>query len=398
MNIAITGKPGSANSMGSVLIHGAGATLIVVLCHGIAVQNYLLFHAMVETFSIAVAWSILMLAWPARRFTETGYLLFLGFAYAGVGSLDLAHMLAYKGMGVISHGDANLATQLWIAARYLEALSLLIAPSFLRRRIPVIPLSLVMGGLVLGVLISIFGFNGFPDCFIEGQGITPFKRISEYIISGMVILAIWRLARHRADCDARLFRLMVASMALTALAELSFTAYISVYGLANQIGHLLKLFSFYLIYRGVIYYGLTEPYDLLFGDLSRRQEQLRQSNQDLQREIERRSKTEQRLLRVNESMRQGKSHLEERLEAETAKRHQLTRQVSEAVLRKASHLQDRSRMLETIRDLKEQNEVLRSQLTEYVRVMELARDDIDGLLSEEQNDRELPRRFDASDA
>jgi hypothetical protein len=38
-------------------------------------------------------------------------------AYLSVSFLDLIHTLAYKGMGVFPGFDANLPTQLWIAAR-----------------------------------------------------------------------------------------------------------------------------------------------------------------------------------------------------------------------------------------------------------------------------------------
>ena len=90
--------------------------------------GYLLFHSLAEIFSITVAFAIFILAWNSRAFLRNGYLLLVGVAYLFVGAFDLVHTLAYKGMGVFPGYQTNLSTQLWIAARSLEAGSLLIAP------------------------------------------------------------------------------------------------------------------------------------------------------------------------------------------------------------------------------------------------------------------------------
>ncbi|MBU0515971.1 MAG: hypothetical protein KJ621_14490 [Proteobacteria bacterium] len=91
-----------------------------------SLYNYLLFHAIVELFSIAVACGIFMFAWNFRRFFYNNYLLFLGVAYLFVAGLDFVHLLAYKGLGVFPGYGANLPTQLWIAARSLQAASIIL--------------------------------------------------------------------------------------------------------------------------------------------------------------------------------------------------------------------------------------------------------------------------------
>ncbi len=97
-----------------------------------SLYNYLLFHSLVELSGVVVACGVFMLAWNSRRFLDNNYLLFIGIAYLFVACLDLVHTLAYKGMNIFRGYDANLPTQLWIAARYMESLSLLIAPWFIR--------------------------------------------------------------------------------------------------------------------------------------------------------------------------------------------------------------------------------------------------------------------------
>ncbi|MBU2488116.1 MAG: hybrid sensor histidine kinase/response regulator, partial [Proteobacteria bacterium] len=77
-------------------------------------QSYLLFHAVSEFFSIAVACGIFLVAYNTRAISQNGYLLFLGLAYAFVASVDLLHLLAFKGMGVFPGQGADLGTQFWI--------------------------------------------------------------------------------------------------------------------------------------------------------------------------------------------------------------------------------------------------------------------------------------------
>ncbi len=98
-----------------------------------SLYSYILFHSLAEIFSIVIGCSIFILAWNSRRRLDNDSLLFLGIAYLCVSGLDLIHTLAYKGMGVFPGYDANLPTQVWIAARYVQALSMLILPVFLRQ-------------------------------------------------------------------------------------------------------------------------------------------------------------------------------------------------------------------------------------------------------------------------
>jgi signal transduction histidine kinase len=131
------------------------------------------------------------------------------------------------------------------------------------------------------LLFSLFVWNLFPTYFVEGQGLTVFKKGSEYLISLIFAVAIWLLYRHRAQFDPQVFRLMTVSILMTISAELAFTFYVHAYGLSNLIGHYFKIISFYLIYRAIIQTGLIRPYDLLFRDLSTAHDNLLKTNQAL---------------------------------------------------------------------------------------------------------------------
>lgn len=225
--------------------------------------NYLLFHSLVEMFSVFVACGIFVVAWHTRELSSNSYILLLGFGYLSAGMLDLLHTLSYSGMGVLPVATANVPTQLWIQARSVEALCLLLAPLAIRRRIHVsIPL-LVCVCSTVGPLWITFATNLFPACYIEGEGLTPFKRGSEYVICAVLLCAAAVHYARRRDLDPGVLKPMLGSIVLTVLAELAFTRYFSVDGPANAVGHLLKMASFVPIYGVVVAIGLAKPREAL---------------------------------------------------------------------------------------------------------------------------------------
>ncbi len=253
----------------------AGLLLVVGLVLTYSYGRYVLFHSLVEIFSIVVAFGIFTVFWNSRRFLDNGCFLFLGIAYLFVGGIDLLHALAYEGMGVFRSGGSNLATQLWIAARCLESLSILAAPIFLRRRFnPYVVLAgyVVVVSLLLG---SIFYWKIFPACYV-GE-LTNFKVASEYFICAILIIALVLFYRRRAELDARVYQLLSLSILLTIATELVFTGYKNVTGLVNMSGHFLKLGSFYLIYVAFVEVALRNPYAVLFRNLKESEESLRGS-------------------------------------------------------------------------------------------------------------------------
>mgnify|MGYP000066165052 CR=1 FL=1 len=253
------------------------AALFVAVSGGLALTatySYLLFHSLAEIFSVVIAWGVFMVAWNSRSFRVNNYLTFLGPAFLFVGLLDLLHALSYSGMNVFVGYDANLPTQLWIAARYVHAISFLVAGFHISRR-PNLPLVLAVYGAVTGLLLLlIFRWSVFPVCFVEGQGLTPFKVYSEYAICAILAAAMIFLWHKRLNFDHDVLVALMFAMGLTIVSELVFTLYSEPQSIANGIGHWLKIAAFFFVYRALIETGLSRPYDLLFWDLKQSEEQL----------------------------------------------------------------------------------------------------------------------------
>jgi hypothetical protein len=207
-----------------------------------------------------------MFAWNTRYYADHSFLLFLGISFLPVSILDLIHTLAYKGMNIFIEHDANLPTQLWIAARYLQSISFIAAIFFIKHKFK--PRLILFSYLsITAIIITLIFSHNFPDCYIEGKGLTPFKIVSEYIISLFFILFSLFLFHYRNLFDKKLLQLLITASLLTVFSEMAFTFYFSVYDLSNAIGHYLKFFATVALYQATIETGLKEPYKVLYRNL-----------------------------------------------------------------------------------------------------------------------------------
>jgi len=258
--------------------------------------HYLLFHSIAEVFSIVIASAVFMISWNAKKQIDNPFLVSLGIAYLFIGILDLFHTLSYVGMNIFTDYD-YYANQLWIGARYLESLSLLafFVLTGSKIRFSYVSVFILFGFITVTILLSVFYWKVFPICFIEGQGLTPFKKVSEYIISGILVLSLIFLKRNQDQFDSHIRNLLMWGILLTILGELAFTFYISNYGFSNLVGHYLKIGSFYMIYKAIIETGLSKPLDLLFRELKQNEDQLERINSNLISEIEERKRAEEKI-------------------------------------------------------------------------------------------------------
>jgi len=248
--------------------------LALMALYATSLYSYLLFHTLAELLSIIVSGAIFILIWNTRERIDSQYVLFIGLSMAFSGTLDLAHMLAYSGMPIFVGYDANLLTQLWIAARYLQSLSLLAGLVFLKRKVPIGLMMVTSGAVTTLLLVTVFA-RAFPDCFIVGSGQTDFKKISEYIVVTILLIATVGLWRARSSFDPQLARLLVLANVFTIGSELAFTTYINVYDPSNLIGHLLRLVSVGLYYRAIVRGGLMRPLEVLHRSLNQSEARFR---------------------------------------------------------------------------------------------------------------------------
>lgn len=276
--------------------------------------NYLLFHSIVEVLGIIpsfMVFIIVVFVWDYLK--ENNFLSFIGLSFFFIGLVDFIHILAYEGMNVFPEFDANLPTQLWILARYIQVISVLIAAILISRKKHINGVFVfIIYSLVTSIsLYLIFVTRTFPDCFIVGQGLTDFKIISEYIMVLLLAVCGGILYKHRHFFTNEIFQLLMISIVFQIASELSFTTFASLYGYANFLGHVLKIVWIVSFFRAVISTALLSPNRALYMEVVNNEEKLRINNIELNNKISELDLSRRTLLEREQELSKMNNQLEE---------------------------------------------------------------------------------------
>ncbi|MGC8778727.1 MAG: MASE3 domain-containing protein, partial [Candidatus Caldatribacteriaceae bacterium] len=254
-----------------VFLFGAGGVILVLLFF-LSRRNYLLFHSLVELLAILTGFSMFLFAFATAPFSSNTVVQKLGWLYLAVASVDILHTLSYKGMGVFPGYTANLPTQFWILGRFLESGGLATIVLFPRR---ISMRVLALGATVFAFLGIEMIFQGvFPTCFLEGQGLTLFKVVSEYCLIALFFALSIRIKK-TTDASLIPFRGSIFwALLWSALAEFSFTLYTDVYGFFNTLGHLFRFLSYFVLLQGILVESIRKPFDILLSEVQHERERL----------------------------------------------------------------------------------------------------------------------------
>jgi PAS domain S-box-containing protein len=251
---------------GKAMATGAWIVGLAGIC-ALSAYSFLLFHSVVELFSIAVAFGTFFVAWNTRRLIENGYLLTLGIAFLFVGFVDLLQGLAYRGTEAFpGHQADELSACLWLVARSLQVAAVLGGLFFIRRRAPselLFPGFLALTITLLGLVFS----GNFPACSGPGGTLTPFGIFSEYAFCVALVVGTACIYRNRHEFDPAIAHYLLLFLIFLTVAELFFALSEDAYGGSSLLGHLAKLTAYVCLYKTLIQTGLSRPYAALFRKL-----------------------------------------------------------------------------------------------------------------------------------
>ncbi len=220
----------------------------------ISTSNFILFHTIVELFTIVVAITLSAVAWHTYNFSKNHFLMFLGAGYFWVSILGLIHTLSYPGFDLMKSVTEKNSNEFLIAARYLEAVLLLMSPYFLTRSLNVFYVTSFFG---IGSLVSYFLItnNMFP--------LIPNQYLTEFTIILILIIATANLIRKRSELRKRVCVLIVLSIIFTIVSEL-LLAINSVEMSGTVIAaNICNVFSYWFIFIAIIRSTLIEPYQIM---------------------------------------------------------------------------------------------------------------------------------------
>ncbi len=261
--------------------------IIAILLRMINLKSFLLFHTLAELFSALMAYIIFLIIWESKSLLLNRYLLLIGASFFFIGSFDLLHILAFRGIGILPIIDLNMTIQFGIFARYIASVSFMIAPfflvqnnnenndlTFLENSRFVRNIFLIYSIVAACIFTSVFYLTKFPLYNIEDLGLTLFTQTSGYVIFFIFCVSFVLLYTKRNRFDKKVFRLIAISIFLATLGELPFIVYNHVDKFPSFVAHMFKMMSLYLIYKAIVVTGFEQPNSIIFRELKQREEAL----------------------------------------------------------------------------------------------------------------------------
>ncbi len=190
-------------------------------------------------------------------------IILLGMSYGFIACLDLLHILTYSGRGEFIYDATNISIQLWIAARLLESLSIIISFALYNKKIglkKVVFTYLTVTGLLV---VSIFYLNIFPVFYMEGYGPTFFQTISQYIICTILFIGIiyFLIQNYREHKKANIY--VVYFLVATTISEIFLIKNDHVFSLSALLGHTFRFIFYHLIYMALVQSSSREALSII---------------------------------------------------------------------------------------------------------------------------------------
>ncbi len=247
--------------------------LMSVLLYFLSLYNHLLFHTIIELFTVFIGVMIFIIALNSRIYIKRSALLIIGIAYLYIGGLDLMHAFTFEGVGIFEY-STNESNQYWIFARLLEALTLFVVISLPRINLKIKHWTIYLFyTLILIVAIWIIEMGTIlPDFYILGEGQTIIKIIFEYII--IVILGITIVFVMKSELTKRFKIILSITLGLKMTSEILFTMYVGIYEFFTVFGHLAKFISYGGIYIIYVMESLNAPYTNIFHLYNTKEQEL----------------------------------------------------------------------------------------------------------------------------
>lgn len=223
----------------------------------------ILYHTVFELISIFIAFSIFLLIWHSF---ENNYILnkIIGFGFLMVAIFDVAHTYHFQGLRFYPNGYTDLSTRYWIIGRFFEAIVFYV--------ITLRPQNIKISKWVLFLCTTIFAisfayfvffFPGLTPPLLSKQGYTLYARIFELVVILIFIITLLKLKDILNYKINFIFKHIFLAVLLALIAESILIIRQPPTPFVNTLVHVLKIFYYYYLFKGLFISSIVYPYDQL---------------------------------------------------------------------------------------------------------------------------------------
>lgn len=235
------------------------AFAVAVFMHSTWVKQIHIYHTVLELFCVFIALAIFISIWYTYyRNSENNHVLCFGYFIIAV--FDALHSFYHLKLDLSVNSYFDLSTKFWLLSRICDAVVLFMASKTLKvklnKRISMIITLLI----TLGIFGAVINYWGYLPPLMTDNGVTPLKVALEYLVICIYFLGLYGFRNKINDNGSIAYRYIFISILLSIPAEISFTLFSSIYSISWTIGHLLKIASYYLLFKGIFISTINYPY------------------------------------------------------------------------------------------------------------------------------------------
>ncbi|MCM0647119.1 PAS domain S-box protein [Clostridium swellfunianum] len=239
----------------------AGAIVTSFFMHSSWIRYINVYHTILELFCVFIALSIFLSSWyNYQRISFSKQI--LGFGFLTVAVFDALHTFYFLRLDLTASSYFDLSTRYWIIGRLVEAIVILILVRDINLKANVGKLWALVITLIitLGAICFLNVYHDYLPVLLTDKGVTPIKVVLEYLVILLCTISLY-MTKKKLNSDENIqYKYIFLSLLTMIPSEILFTLYSDVSSVVWTIGHVLKIVSYYFLFKGIYVSSIIYSY------------------------------------------------------------------------------------------------------------------------------------------
>lgn len=247
--------------------------IYIVICisigtfmHSTWTRNLNLYHTLLEGTCVFFALAMFVSIWYNYERNSAGNCI-LALGFLAVAMFDILHATYFLRLDLDIRSYFDLSTIYWIIGRLTETIIMLLCTCKFKRRVNKWKGLGILLSIVWVVYYSTINYHDYFPVLLTSRGVTPIKIVLEYIIIILYCISLYiinnKILNEKYEEDKIKYDYILVALLMMIPSEICFTLYSSVESIFWTFGHMLKITSYYFLFRGVFISSITYSYEKL---------------------------------------------------------------------------------------------------------------------------------------
>lgn len=238
------------------------AIIFALFLHTTLIKYLDVYHTILELSCVFISVSTFFSVWfTYNNGTISSYV--LGFGYLAVAVFDALHTLFHFKLNLSSDAYFDLSTRYWILGRVTEAIILLLSVRSFKVKLNKWLALFITLFVTSAASIFCIACHDYLPIFLTKKGVTPIKVILECFVIFVLFITLFLIKNKISRSSTVTYKYIFIALILAITSEFCFVLYITVESTIWTIGHVLKIASYFYLFKGIFITTVTYPYEKL---------------------------------------------------------------------------------------------------------------------------------------